>query len=412
MPGHFSETLEGLLAPVWARSEAAAGHRDAPVLAVLCRALDAGYEPKQVAVWLRQAHSDVTTRGEKWFRLVTSARKHAGSSDSFLLAAARAGIGHLLSPAVGQPRSVASDKAIFLLAMSAALAAATSRMDTFFLTDTFLAKLSGISTGAASLARRRLVARGWIRPVSKRGFSTRYRLGRLAEVERAGAWFSGETVDALVSGRPETDPLAQVLATARHPAWWYGLSGRHLLAAIARASALPPEVFGLSARAYRGLIREVPEGDPVVWQSSLALKRGAFEKADLRERKMTEESARRAEVLSAFRAKRAAENAAKARSRAALKTAWAVVGTPPKASAPRPEVEAWMGRARQLFVEHPLPADLAGIVPGTIAWQLSARGWDPATAARMAGYLQHSEAPVADLTAWEDPAGPYALVGA
>ena len=67
------------------------------------------------------------------------------------------------------------------------------------------------------------------------------------------------------------------------------------------------------------------------------------------------------------------------------------------------------------FLTDTFLAKLSGISTGAASLarrRLVARGWDPATAARMAGYLQHSEAPVADLTAWEDPAGPYALVGA
>lgn len=255
--------------------------------AVACRGRDASISasPTAIRLWLR-------FRGGPRFEAITSSYRSFAptiraadtkvSSASLLsarrrerLAVARRLVGHLLSPApedstVSGRRVIRARHCLAVIALELLRSIDEQGYDTALVNARWLAVQMGCERRAAGAALRDAVALGWVRVVTRRpGGSVRVDLRRLAAAANSLAWAYAESVDALVDGRPETDPLAEVIAAAAHPAITYRPpvssvrgdttpnGGRLWLAAVLATGnqGIEPVTLGLPVRAARAELK-------------------------------------------------------------------------------------------------------------------------------------------------------------
>ena len=361
-----ASTLDETLKPLLARASRTSAP-DATSLAAIARGISLGFKPAEIRASLRRLdRQGGAVPNARWYRLVAHARKTVASSpDSgaeILLQIARRVVARLLNPVapdgLGPRAEVSARIALGVIGGVFLRESAVRGFDSIICTSSYLAAQLGITTRQASRVLKQLRGLGWIAPTTKaKGGALRWRLPRLSHDESQLAYHFGDTIDALSSG--SSDPLAEVLQSALHPAWHYGtkgeLDGRGWLALLAHRAGTVGH-FGLSQTLTRRARLAIETHLPGVWEGgdtnlAEALDRYAEQsRANTRKAEaevvLSRAAAEHRAQLAGLMARRAEEKELRAQARAVLRKAWGVVGGVPGRMRARRPCRPGLGRRK------------------------------------------------------------------
>lgn len=249
----------------------AKAHRDSPadvtVLALGCRALDAGIPERELRAWcISRCPGPVATLASdrrRFGSLVATARLRVtrvsspGGRAAMRVAAARKIVACLLAPVPPgcpvSPRRVVRARAAFaVLGLEFLRRATNDGFDTIVVDAPSLAVELGVGDAAARAALQACVELGWLRRMpGRRGASARWKLpGRLTDGRDQIAWAHADLIDAIIK-RADTD-FTRALRAITHPAIAYGTDpvGHHAwLVGLATAAGVDPVTdLGMTAK--------------------------------------------------------------------------------------------------------------------------------------------------------------------
>ena len=360
----------------------------------------------------------------RWFKLLQAARVHIATVHSpagvanLKLQVARRMVARITTPIV--PGTATGQQQIRARAALAVIGLNQIELgyESILVSGTWLGSRLGVSrpmaTGILKTLEKDL---GWIRRVGQRGSALKWKLTRFAGPQRDElrdrSLLHGSAVDALSSMNYSDDPLAELIASAAHPAWNYSrvrrspdseevvaiLGSRAWVAAVHHYAALPVgEGLGLPKSALGKLQRQVAGELPAVFDARVpllaaldahALASGALVYRAERDALAAAAAAVDRQRIAEFRVVSAARHAARKALAAVLRKAWTdrgVLGRVPEDVA---ELATWTGHAAQVVAEGGLvvqPSDLETAKTFLINLVIY-RGHDAAKAAKVAGFV-------------------------
>ncbi|AYF99142.1 hypothetical protein D7I47_13350 [Protaetiibacter intestinalis] len=226
-----------------------------------------------------------------------------------------------------------------------------------------------------------------------------FRFTKLDAEANEVAWAHGDAIEALAQGRPDTDPLAAVIATAAHPAWSYseGALGPRAFLALLLHNAEPGAWVGLTPAGLRAGVKELdrwglrePGIDLLSALDTIAEETLAVFVATDRRREMQEASARERQRLEAYRAGREERYQRRRVARAILRRALDVAGAPPSGT-DRAAIETWVPRLAVVVRPELVDAETASAVHDELGEILARAGFSAEFSGKAAAFV----APVA-----------------
>ena len=368
----------------------------------------------------------------RWFKLLQAARVHiatvhspAGVADLRLQVARRL-VARVTTPII--PGTATGQQQIRARAALAVIGLNQIELgyDSILVSGTWLGSRLGVSrpmaTGILKTLEKDL---GWIRRVGQRGSALKWKLTKFTGTQRDElgdrSLLHGDAVDALASMDYAGSPLAELIASAAHPAWNYSrvrrspdseevvaiLGSRAWVSAVHYHSVLPmSEGLGLQQRALLKLQRQVAGELPAVFDARVpllaaldahALASGALVYRAERDSLASAAAAVDRQRIAEFRVVSAARHAARKALAAVLRKAWTDRGVLGRVPEDVSELATWTGHAAQVVAEGGLVVQASDL--GTAKEFLSNivvhRGHDAAKAAKVASFVFRDASPAA-----------------
>jgi hypothetical protein len=360
----------------------------------------------------------------RWFRLLQAARKHVASINSpagladLRLQIARRMVARISTPipagATTPQREVRARHALAIIGLNQI----ELGYESIVVSGTWLGSRLGVTRITATAILKTLEKDlGWIRRVGQRGSALKWKLtkfvGPQGDELRDRALLHGDAVDALASMHYDEDRLAELIASAAHPAWSYSrarrapdsdelvaiLGSRGWVAAVHHYAALPAdEGLGLPKAALSKLKKQVNAELPAVFDRHVpllealdahAVASGAIVYRAERDALAAAEAAVDRARIAEFRIVNAARHAARKALAAVLRKAWSDRGPLGRVPEDVDELAAWTGRAAQIVAEGGLVVQTSDLASARefIANHVIYRGHEAAKAAKVAGFV-------------------------
>ena len=438
MTVHFTDTpeatapaldLNAALYPAL-RSKHGSALPDAVILRVLVSGLCA--EPPILAAVIRRfisAHAEPLVQAAaanpgRWFRLLQATRKHIATVNSpagladLRLQVARRMVARITTPIVAgttsYQREIRARAAIAIIGLQQI----ELGYESIVVSGTWLGSRLGVTRSTATQILKTLEKDlGWIRRVGQRGSALKWKLTKFSGPQRDElrdrSLLHGSAVDALASQSYADDPLAELIASAAHPAWNYSrvrkspeseevvtiLGARAWVSAIHFYASLPmSDGLGLPRAALSKLQKQVAGELPAVFDARIpllaaldthALASGALVYHAERDALAAADAAIDRARIAEFRIVNSARHAARKALAAALRKAWTDRGVLGRVPTEVDALATWTGRAAQIIAEGGLVVQATDVTSARefLTNQVIYQGHDAAKAAKVAGFV-------------------------
>lgn len=374
-------------------------------LAVTCRALSVGIAPGIARLWLRSRGGDrfdtITASPRSYQSVLTAARRKARAVHSLparrreRVAAARRLVGFLLAPRpaetrVSPHRTAIARHALAIIGLEILESIETKGFTTALMPSARLSVEMGVEQPVAKSALKACIELGWLRIVSQKpGGSGRYALARLPKHCGVIADDFTFTVDALISGPPHGDRVAEVIAVAADAAVGYDLNSKCWLAGLIYAveSHVSDQIVPVGSAHDLNVPVKTIKALRRKWCSALTKNatHGHEPIAELLDRhaKATGADARKVDAETARRVAAAARKALTEARRDRKTKAYRALdrlladAPIPRADSRREKVVAWGEDLRARIAENNLPVDFRRVLAKALEGRMARAGFEP-----------------------------------